>query len=506
MTERPTQPIAKNQIRDPLAELEKATLSDAVNASGSFANSEVSERSLDNSLMSDSSGNYSADNLTLIEGQGEAVLAPQAEVTKKSRLLKVKPLRVGIIAGEVSGDTLGARFIEDMQRLHPRVEFYGVGGHAMQSAGLKSVFPMQRLNHMGLMEVVKHLPDLFKAKEELLQLFEHHQIDMFVGIDAPDFNLRMAKPLKAKGVYTVQYVSPSVWAWRERRIHKIMSATHQVLCLFPFELPVYQENMHPADCVGHPLLTKITRAQDMLATRRDLVWQQAPLKESFLKRGVSSVIALLPGSRSGEISRIAPVMFDMVKMLLEKDSSLHFLIPAVDHTKQKQILDILKRYHASVEEAVSVLVDTTQKDLNLQVMAASDMVVLASGTVTLEAMLLHKPMVVVYKLNSMTYAIAKRLMKTDLYALPNILAGKAVVPELIQDEANPVKMAQHVLDLMADKNAAHQVQQLKVVERKLREMSAFGAADAALSGYVFHASDVASAQAEQVHAAAAKSA
>lgn len=467
MTEKPHQ-----QTNDPLAELEKVTVGDQ-------PIKPTKEH------MGRSSSEAALDALTEQITQQVSPVVP----AQRAGLSKVKPFRVGIIAGEVSGDKLGARFMADLAQLHPRVEFYGVGGSAMQAVGLNSVFPMQRLNHMGLLEVVKHLPDLLKAKEELLQLFEHHQIDMFVGVDAPDFNLRVAKTLKVRGVYTVQYVSPSVWAWRERRINKIMAATHQVLCLFPFELPIYRENNHPADCVGHPLLDKIQRPPDMLATRRDLVWQQAPLKESFLKRGVSSVIALLPGSRSGEISRIAPAMFGMVKLLLEKDPSLHFLIPAVDHAKQKQILDILKRYHSSVAEAVSVLVDTNSDDLNLQVMAASDIVVLASGTVTLEAMLLQKPMVVVYKLNGLTYAIAKRMMKTDLYALPNILAGKEIVPELIQEEANADNMAQHVLDLMADQNAEYQVNQLKEVEQSLRQMSAYGAADAALSGYVFHPLD-----------------
>lgn len=404
-------------------------------------------------------------------------------------LAKIKPLRIGIVAGEVSGDALGAQFMVDMRKLHPRVEFYGVGGVHMQEAGLSSLFPLQRLNHMGLVEVLKHLPDLFKAKEELIQLFKHHQIDLFVGVDAPDFNLRLAKTLKQNNIYTVQYVSPSVWAWREKRIHKIIAATHQVLCLFPFELPVYRQYGHPADCVGHPLLNKITRPRDMLATRRDLVWQQAPLKESFLQRGVSSVIALLPGSRQGEISRIAPAMFDMVKVLLEKDPQLHFLVPAVDHSKQKLIQDILKRYHQSVIEAVSVLVDTSTDELSLQVMSASDMVVMASGTVTLEAMLLHKPMVVVYKLNALTYKVAKSLMKTRYYALPNILAGKEVVPELIQQDANADKMALNVLDLMVDDNADFQSEQLKQVAAQLRQLSSIGAAQATLSGYMFHAVD-----------------
>lgn len=462
---------------DPLAALEAAT--SVTQSKGTLSNPEkqLQHRQDVEGMQSDE------------EAYHEQGLMKGKSSLSVNTLAKVKPLRVGVVAGEVSGDRLGARFIKEMKRLHPRVEFYGVGGPAMASEGLTSLFPMQRLNHMGLVEVIKHLPDLLKAKEELLQLFKHHQIDMFVGIDAPDFNLRLAKPLKSSGVYTVQYVSPSVWAWRERRIHKIMTATHQVLCLFPFELPIYQEHNHPADCVGHPLLQKITKPQDMLATRRDLVWQQAPLKERFLKRDISHVIALLPGSRSGEIGRIAPAMFGMVKLLLEKDPNLHFLVPAVDHVKHKQIVDILKRYHSTVGDAVSVLVDTNTTDLNLHVMAASDITILASGTVTLEAMLLHKPMVVVYKLNRMTYRIAKRMMKTSLYALPNILAGKEVVPELIQDDANPENMAQQVLDLMADKNAQHQVEQLTLVERGLRQKSELGAAEAAISGYVFHGAD-----------------
>lgn len=395
----------------------------------------------------------------------------------------VKPLRIGIVAGEASGDALGASLMAELNQLHPKVVWVGVGGVQMQAAGLKRLFAMERLAVMGLVEVLKHLPDLLKAKEELITFFKHEKIDLFIGIDAPDFNLRLAKVLKKQGLYTVQYVSPSVWAWREKRIHKIMAATSQVLCLFPFELPVYKKYQHPAVCVGHPLLRQIKKPRDMLATRRDLVWQLAPLKERFLHRSVTAVVGLLPGSRSGEVAKIAPVMYDAAKLMLAKDPTLSFLVPAVNHKQQKQLEQLLKKYTPEVADAITVLIDTQASQFSHQVMAACDMLIVASGTVTLEAMLLAKPMVVVYKLNNMTYQIARRMLKTPFVALPNVIANKAIVPELIQDEATAENIAIQAQDLLVEENAQLQIDALNQVSHQLRHTDSEPVAAAVLAGY-----------------------
>lgn len=406
----------------------------------------------------------------------------QSETSHK-RLSAIKPLRIGVVAGETSGDLLGADLMRQLENLHPRIEWYGVGGQQMQSKGLQSAFAMDRLAVMGLVEVLKHLPDLLKAKEELLTLFEQKQIDLFIGIDAPDFNLRLAKVLKSQHVHTVHYVSPSIWAWREKRIHKIMAATNQVLCLFPFELSVYKKYQHPAVCVGHPLLKTISQPKDMLTARRDLVWELLPLKESFLKRSVSEVIGLLPGSRSGEVSRIAPVLFATAKKMLEKNSSLGFLVPAVNHKQQKQLQQLLSKHDDDVQQAVNIIIDITVDNFSHQVMSACDVVILASGTVTLEAMLLQKPMVVAYKLNQITYQIARRLLKTPFVAIPNILAYKSIVPELIQEMATPERLAIEAQELLLEENAEKQIQALKQITHQLRHINIEPIASAVLSEY-----------------------
>jgi lipid-A-disaccharide synthase len=200
-----------------------------------------------------------------------------------------RPLVIGIVVGEVSGDALGADFMRQMNNLRDDIVWVGVGGNQMQAEGLTSVIDMSRLAVMGLIEVIKHLPDLFKARDEILAAFDTASIDMFIGIDAPDFNLRLGKVLKAKGIFSVQYVSPSIWAWREDRIEKIKQATHLVLCLFPFELPVYQKHGHPAVCVGHPLLKTINPALTRTPTqelRRELIWDNDGFHDFFCQSAI----------------------------------------------------------------------------------------------------------------------------------------------------------------------------------------------------------------------------
>ncbi|MDO5769057.1 MAG: lipid-A-disaccharide synthase [Psychrobacter sp.] len=376
---------------------------------------------------------------------------------------------IGIVAGEVSGDSLGADFMAQMNNLTDDVVWVGVGGSKMQAQGLAPIFDLERLAVMGLVEVLSQLPDLLKARRELLKAFAKAKIDMFIGIDAPDFNLRVAKKLKPKGVFCVQYVSPSIWAWRESRIHGIKEATDLVLCLFPFELPVYERHHHPAVCVGHPLLHTIPQALAQMPTaelRSALGWHNDGLQQYFKERydEVSQLICVMPGSRRGEINAILPLMLEGIQKLLLIDSKLCFLIPTVDQNHQYIVQDLIDKHSEQLREAITVVFDQNQPNFSQQAMAASDIVLLASGTATLEAMLLERPMVVIYQMNKLTYKVVRRLIKVPYVALPNILAGEQIVPELIQEEATAESICRAVSQLMQIR--AHQAQQFALIETK----------------------------------------
>lgn len=398
-----------------------------------------------------------------------------------SQVSKLTPITIGIVAGEASGDALGADFMRQMNNLRDDIRWVGVGGSQMQTQGLHSLLDMSRLSVMGLAEVVKHLPDLFKARDEILAEFEQKKIDIFIGIDAPDFNLRLGKLLKPKNIYCVQYVSPSIWAWREGRIEKIKQATHLVLCLFPFELPVYQKHHHPAVCVGHSLLH--TMPQRLFTTetqelRRELIWDNDALRQFFAKTSnfaMSAMIALMPGSRRSEIAAILPKMLPAVQKLLLVDENLCFVIPTINQNHQAIVAQYLENQPQHIQNRVVVCSDETQADFSQQVMASSDMVLLASGTATLEAMLLSKPMVVIYQLKSLTYWLAKRLVKIPYVALPNILANafgySPIVPELIQDNANADNICRVVVQTLTPTAYERQVVDLQTVSEKLREES-----------------------------------
>ncbi|MGE6439857.1 lipid-A-disaccharide synthase, partial [Psychrobacter sp. NPDC078370] len=351
-----------------------------------------------------------------------------------------------------------------------------VGGTKMQAQGLQSIFPLERLAVMGLVEVMSQLPDLLKARRELLSAFKAANIDWFVGIDAPDFNLRVSKKLKPQGVFCVQYVSPSIWAWRESRIHNIKAATNLVLCLFPFELPVYERHNHPAICVGHPLLRTID--QNLIDTpinqrRSELVWDNDGLQQFFIERfdDVSQLICVMPGSRRGEITAILPLMLDGIQKLILLDPKLCFIIPTVDQNHQYIVQEVIDQRSEQLREAIVVVYDDAQPEFSQHAMAASDIVMLASGTATLEAMLLERPMVVVYQLNQLTYQIAKRLVKVPYVALPNILANAPIVPELIQEQASGDNICRTVMRLLQPRAYAEQLHDLLVTKQLLQQQS-----------------------------------
>ena len=380
--------------------------------------------------------------------------------------------RVGIVAGELSGDTLGANLMRDLRRLQPNLEFIGIGGPQMQAEGLISLYPLERLSVMGLVEVLGRLRELFQIRDGLLAQFTGEQaIELFIGIDAPDFNLRLSAKLKPLGVRTVQYVSPSVWAWRQGRVHGIRAAVDLVLCLFPFEVDFYQKNNVNAVFVGHPL-----------AKQLPLNHHAEQGKKKFGMTPERRVVALLPGSRGGEVSRLTPLLLDVARQLHQDDKNLRFLIPAANLARDHQIRLLRDALPEPLRHAVRIIKPQDDSgQVGRQVMAAADVVILASGTATLEALLLARPMIVVYQVHWLTYLLAKYLVKIKHVALPNILAGRSIVPELIQNDAIPAHVVAAARNLLAHPDLmAQQQRELHQIHTDLQGAASTNAATAVL--------------------------
>lgn len=370
-----------------------------------------------------------------------------------------RKLKIGIVVGEVSGDTLGAKLIRSFREQRIEAEFEGIGGPQMMAEGFKSYYPMDILSVMGIVEVLKDLKKLFVVRDGLVERWSQKPVDIFIGIDAPDFNLRLSKSLKQKQlkIKTVQYVSPSVWAWRQGRVHGIKQSIDLVLCLFPFEKAFYERYQVPAAFVGHPLASQLPLDNPLVVAKQQLGLDPA-----------RQHIALLPGSRRGEVERLGPLVLNAAQIIYQKYPEIEFLLPAINEARKVQIEEQLKNYPAEFKAQVKVLENTgTDSKIGRMVMNASDIVALASGTATLEAMLLHRPMVTFYKLNWLTYIIAKLLVKIPYYSLPNIIAGKKVIAELIQSDATPQKLATEIENLMNREVAQTQVMQHIAMHKRL---------------------------------------
>lgn len=370
-----------------------------------------------------------------------------------------RKLRIGIVAGEVSGDTLGVKLMRRFREQGIEVEFEGIGGPQMIAEGFQSHYSMDVFSVMGIVEVLKDLKRFFAIRDDLLARWTENPIDIFVGIDSPDFNLRMSKSLKQHqlSTKTVQYVSPSVWAWRQGRVHGIKASIDLVLCLFPFEKNFYQRFDVPAAFVGHPLASELP-----LDNPKDQA--KAALNLATTQRH----IALLPGSRKGEVERLGPLVLDAALQLHGKYPEQVFLIPAINAARKQQIEALCQSYPESLIQNIIIL-ENSQNDSNIgrMVMNAADIIALASGTATLEAMLVHRPMVTFYKLNWLTYFIVKLLIKIPYYSLPNIIAGKKVITELIQNQATPEHLAAEIERLMNIEVSQLQVMQFKSMHKQL---------------------------------------
>lgn len=326
-----------------------------------------------------------------------------------------KPLRIALVAGEPSGDTLGASLIRALKVQNSELTFEGIGGPQMIAEGMDSWFPMERLSVMGLVEVLGRLRELLGIRRQLRQRWEANPPAVFIGIDAPDFNLTLERHLREAGIPTVHYVSPSVWAWREKRVFKIAKAVDLMLCLLPFEKAFYDKHGVDARFIGHTLADEIPLQVDVAKAREQL--GLSPDKR---------YLALLPGSRGGEVAKLGPLFLDTAKWLLQKDPELQFLIPAANEARMEQLQSLLQGQSLPV---------TLFSGQSRTVMAAADVVLMASGTAALEAMLLKKPTVVSYRMSPISFAIMWRMLKVDYVALPNLLAKEMLMPELLQQQA-----------------------------------------------------------------------
>jgi lipid-A-disaccharide synthase len=372
-------------------------------------------------------------------------------------------LRVALIAGEHSGDLLGAGLMRALKQQHAAIEFVGVGGPLMAAEGLQSLVPMEDLAVMGLAEVLGSLRKLLAHRKYIVQTLLADRPAVFIGIDAPDFNLPIAKRLKAQGIKTMHYVSPSVWAWRQGRIKGIKQSVDHVLCLLPFEKAFYDQHDLPATFVGHPLADSIP-----------MEWQQTSARKQLELDPQQTIIALLPGSRGGEIARMGPSFLQAAALYQQRHPGTQFISPMISTARAEQFRTLQQQIAPDLD---LLLMDGKSRE----VMAAADGLLLTSGTVTLEAMLIKRPMVVAYRFNWLSYHIIKRMFKAPFFSLPNLLAKREVVPELLQQAVTPANLVQALETQMGSTHAAEQYQLFSDIHKSLQQDADAIAAKVALT-------------------------
>ncbi|MGQ4878410.1 lipid-A-disaccharide synthase [Billgrantia sp. LNSP4103-1] len=341
--------------------------------------------------------------------------------------------RVYIVAGEMSGDLLGASLMRALKARHPQVQFRGIGGPGMIAEGIDSRFPLETLSVMGLVEVLKHLPGLIRVRRALRADALAWRPDVVIGIDAPDFNLGLERQLREAGLATVHYVSPTVWAWRQGRVKGIAKAVDAMLTFLPFEAAFYEQHRLPVAFVGHPLADELPLVSDRAGARAELgLPANAP------------VLAVLPGSRANEIRFLGATFLDAAERLSRERTTLRVVIPAATPLR-REALERLLESRPELRERV-ILLDGQAR----QAMVASDAVLLASGTAALEAMLCHRSMLVAYRMAPLTHWLARRLVKTQWISLPNLIAQEPLVPELIQEAVTAEAIVAHIGPMLDD--------------------------------------------------------
>jgi lipid-A-disaccharide synthase len=374
------------------------------------------------------------------------------------------PPNIGIVATEASGDQLGGHLICALKAFLPQAQFIGIGGPKMLAAGAQSLFPMEKLAVHGYVEILRRLPQIVWIRRKLRNYFFQHRPHILIGIDSPDFNLGLEEKLKQRGVPTVHYVSPSIWAWRGERIHKIKRAVSHMLTLFPFESPFYEKAGIPVTYVGHPLAELLPDVLDRAAAR-----------EQMRLLPTTKVIALLPGSRQNELHYMADTFIATARRISQVLAGVHFLVPLHSRETRDQFENALYRNHAQ-DLHLTILFGHTHSALTV-----ADVALIASGTATLEALLLKCPMVITYKANDLSFRMVKNKYYLPFVGLPNILAGEFIVPEILQRDATPENLAQALLNLLADETVIERLRRkFSAIHAKLRQNTAQRAAQAIL--------------------------
>ena len=363
-------------------------------------------------------------------------------------------MRIAIVAGEASGDLLGASLIAAVKERWPDAEFYGICGPRMIGEGARTLFPMEKLAVRGYVEVIKHVREILAIRRDLARELLREPPDLFIGVDAPDFNLRLEAKLKSHGIPTIHYVSPSLWAWRPERIHSIARSVDRMLVMFPFEEPIYRKAKVPVSYVGHPLADAMPMQPRRIEARTQL-----------RLAGGGVPVALLPGSRMNELEQHADLFIDTAAEVARRRPNVRFFVPLAT----RETLDYFET-RLYVKEARELPIKILFGHASLALHAAEAAIV-ASGTATLEAALARCPMVITYRLNPTTYRMVKRKAILPYVGLPNILSGEFVVPELLQDDATPANLAQALLNWL-DHKAAREA--LRERFRKLHESLAVG--------------------------------
>ena len=360
-------------------------------------------------------------------------------------------LRIGIVAGEVSGDQLAADLVLSLKQHIPDLQITGIGGRCLENAGCEILFPVEKLAVMGISEVFSRFFQILSIRRKIRDYYLEHPPDVFIGVDAPDFNFPLEKQLRQAGIKTIHYVSPSIWAWREYRLKSIARSVNKLLTLYPFEIPYYEKYDIPAEFVGHPLASKIPLSTNRKAARIRL---ELPLKKK--------IIAIFPGSRRGELERLVEPFLDSLEFCRQNDPSLCFITNLAD----EDACAYIRKQAESRTPAVSIRYFTAK---SLDVMEAADLILLASGTAALEAMLMKRPMVVAYKVNWLTYQIARHMIRLPYVSLPNVIAGRLVVPEFLQMDCVSEKIAPELMSWLTNEEKVNrQVELFEHLHQQIR--------------------------------------